>query len=198
MFEKNPLEELRQGQFLHSSKWNWLSALSVLLLFPLGFVLSKNYGGCLFYALLAVEAALLIGSVVWLKYVSRRAIFVTIFLMLVSVCFIHSFAVVYALLGICADNCSSADPTISNDLYSSVYFSVVSWTTLGYGDFQPLGWVRLIASMEALFGYIFMGIVVGFTAQITYEIVKNSNSTNELQKSLSKEVGYEGEPEQSF
>jgi len=33
-----------------------------------------------------------------------------------------------------------------------LYFSIVTATTLGYGDLQPIGWCRLIASTEAIFG----------------------------------------------
>lgn len=41
-----------------------------------------------------------------------------------------------------------------------VYFSFVTLTTLGYGDFQPVGFARLIAMIEAICGYIFLGIFV--------------------------------------
>jgi hypothetical protein len=40
-------------------------------------------------------------------------------------------------------------------------FSVVTWTTLGYGDFTPPTDIRLITAMQALLGYAFFGIVVG-------------------------------------
>jgi len=33
-----------------------------------------------------------------------------------------------------------------------VYFSVVTATTLGYGDLHPVGWGKAIASAEAIFG----------------------------------------------
>lgn len=195
LFKTDPLEEIRLGQFLHSTMWNWVALIIVFFFFPAGLVLSKLYEGCFFYALLSVELLLLLGSILWLKLISRRAIFVTIFLVLLSASMIHGFAVVYALLGICSSGCSSSTPEFLNDLYSAVYFSIVTWTTLGYGDFQPLGWVRLIASMEALIGYVFMGIVVGFSAQITYELFKQSHTTKTLKNDLENEVGYEGTPE---
>ncbi|MFJ4345454.1 potassium channel family protein [Pseudomonas sp. NPDC089401] len=43
------------------------------------------------------------------------------------------------------------------DAYELLYFSVVSITTLGYGDFTPVGLSRLFASLEAIFGILFMG-----------------------------------------
>jgi len=33
-----------------------------------------------------------------------------------------------------------------------LYFSVVTATTLGYGDLHPVGWGKAIASAEAIFG----------------------------------------------
>lgn len=45
----------------------------------------------------------------------------------------------------------------SADIYELVYFSVVSITTLGYGDFTPIGISRLFASLEAIFGILFIG-----------------------------------------
>jgi len=43
----------------------------------------------------------------------------------------------------------------------SLYFSIVTWTTLGYGDFTPPADIRLIAALQALLGYAFFGIIVG-------------------------------------
>ncbi len=42
----------------------------------------------------------------------------------------------------------------------SLYFSVVTWTTLGYGDYQPSESVRLWAASEAFFGYLFMALLI--------------------------------------
>ena len=48
-----------------------------------------------------------------------------------------------------------------NDGTSALYFSVVTWTTVGYGDFSPPPDIRLIAAAEALLGYVFLGTTVG-------------------------------------
>ena len=44
---------------------------------------------------------------------------------------------------------------------SGLYYSTVTFTTLGYGDFQPVVRMRTIAGIEALIGYGFLGVVVG-------------------------------------
>ena len=54
----------------------------------------------------------------------------------------------------------------STDWVSPLYFSVVTWTTLGYGDFTPPHELRLIAAVEALFGYLFFGMVVGIATAV--------------------------------
>lgn len=46
----------------------------------------------------------------------------------------------------------------------SLYFSTVTFTTLGYGDFAPLGFMRIVAGTEAFFGGISLGfLVAGFS-----------------------------------
>jgi len=46
----------------------------------------------------------------------------------------------------------------------ALYFSVVTWTTLGYGDFAPRAAIRLVAALQALLGYVFFGLIVGLLA----------------------------------
>jgi Ion channel len=41
-----------------------------------------------------------------------------------------------------------------------IYFSVVTISSLGYGDMHPLGFSRILACVEVLFGLAFMGIVI--------------------------------------
>lgn len=44
-----------------------------------------------------------------------------------------------------------------------VYFSFVTYTTVGYGDFVPVGPIRFIAATEALNGWVLLGWSVSFT-----------------------------------
>lgn len=52
--------------------------------------------------------------------------------------------------------------------FNSLYFSVVTFTTLGYGDIAPVGIARLIAALEAFFGSFTMALfVVVFVKKMT-------------------------------
>jgi hypothetical protein len=53
--------------------------------------------------------------------------------------------------------CLVRDTTTQNTLF----FSIVTFTTLGYGDFQPTPRMRLIAASEAIIGYLYLGLLVG-------------------------------------
>ncbi len=49
---------------------------------------------------------------------------------------------------------------LHQDFSTSLYFSLVTWTTLGYGDYSPDEATRFYAAFEALIGYLFMGLFV--------------------------------------
>jgi len=65
------------------------------------------------------------------------------------------FALVHHAIGLHAST-SAAD-----SFWDALYFSIVTWTTLGYGDLTPLPELRVFAAIEALYGYIFFGLIVG-------------------------------------
>lgn len=47
----------------------------------------------------------------------------------------------------------------------ALYFSIVTWTTLGYGDLLPIAEMRLLAAAEALLGYVYFGIFVALACK---------------------------------
>ncbi|WP_035485780.1 potassium channel family protein [Geminicoccus roseus] len=49
------------------------------------------------------------------------------------------------------------------DFQDCLYFSVVTYTTLGFGDQVPVSHLRLIAGVEALNGLVLIGWSVSFT-----------------------------------
>ncbi len=68
--------------------------------------------------------------------------------------FVLMFALIYAELGIVPPDGVEPAP------FDYLYFSVVTFTTLGYGDFRPTEASRVFAAMEALLGYVILGIFV--------------------------------------
>jgi hypothetical protein len=50
--------------------------------------------------------------------------------------------------------------------WTPIYFSTVTWTTLGYGDFSPLPELRMLAAIEAFCGLVFFGLMVGVMAHL--------------------------------
>ena len=55
----------------------------------------------------------------------------------------------------------NSDGDIVTDAQTLVYFSIVTWTTLGYGDLQPVESIRIWAATEALVGYLYMAVLAG-------------------------------------
>ena len=50
---------------------------------------------------------------------------------------------------------------VSSTIYDCLYFSVVTFSSLGYGDIAPYGWMRFVAGFEVLSGLILMALFVG-------------------------------------
>ncbi len=50
-------------------------------------------------------------------------------------------------------------PHIITDILNYIYFSAVTFTTLGYGDFHPVGIVKILASIEAFLGVIYAAMI---------------------------------------
>ena len=66
------------------------------------------------------------------------------------------FGQIYHQLGILGVN------GVVNDWATAAYFSVVTFTTLGYGDLQPVPAARPYAAAEALVGYLYLALFAGF------------------------------------
>lgn len=93
-------------------------------------------------------------------------------LWLSSALVVTSFAMVYRLIGLNRpDDCVSAPvegicQQISGG--EAIYYSVVTFSTLGYGDFTPVAQARGAAAAEAVLGNLHLGMLVGlFVAAIS-------------------------------
>jgi len=83
-------------------------------------------------------------------------------------------AIIYTFTGLSYNGdvqAINAEQTLSENIsffYSSLYYSVVTFTTLGYGDFTPVGISRAIAAIEAFTGSFTIALfVVVFVKKMT-------------------------------
>jgi hypothetical protein len=70
-----------------------------------------------------------------------------------------SYAVLYRAFGLVDGEVPTSDPV------TCLYFSIVTWTTLGYGDVRPSHSDRLLAASEAITGYIVMVALIALGAE---------------------------------
>lgn len=69
---------------------------------------------------------------------------------------IVAFALFFQLAGL-----SGREGIFFPDFGDALYFSIVTFTTLGYGDFSPSEFARLPAACQAMLGNLHLGMVVG-------------------------------------
>ena len=62
------------------------------------------------------------------------------------------------------------------EILDCVYFSFVNYTTLGYGDLVPEGYVRFLAGTESLVGLVLIAWSASFTYLQMQRIVENAHS----------------------
>jgi hypothetical protein len=77
---------------------------------------------------------------------------------------IMGYALAYHYVGLFDENKVTRDPI------TCLYFSIVTWTTLGYGDVRPLAAARLIAASEAVVGYLTMAALIGMVSVLFRQI----------------------------
>lgn len=63
---------------------------------------------------------------------------------------------------------------VKGDGNLAIYFSAVTWSTLGYGDIQPAADSRAIAAAQAMIGYVYMGLL---TTVILSWLLGNKNDS---------------------
>ena len=89
------------------------------------------------------------------RYVGRTRAFL-FKLLLTAATNIVSFAAIYRVTGM-----MMMDGTIVDGLSDAVYFSIITWTTVGYGDIVPVDASRLFAAAQGFLGYIYTATIVG-------------------------------------
>ena len=81
---------------------------------------------------------------------------------------------------------AQCQPGTALSFWNVTYFSVVTISSLGYGDLYPIGTSRVLAGIEVLIGLILMGIMLAklTSFRLAYHVSKLYGS--ELQKRLEK------------
>jgi len=62
----------------------------------------------------------------------------------------------------------------------ALYFSTITFTTIGYGDIAPIGINRLLASLEAIFGLIMNIAFIGYVLSSRRFIPEKRERKSEL------------------
>jgi hypothetical protein len=68
-----------------------------------------------------------------------------------------------------ADNTRIANGPWWERLGNGLYFSVVTFATVGYGDWHPLNWARMAAAIEGLLGVFVQSV---FTVSFARKILR--------------------------
>lgn len=95
---------------------------------------------------------------------------------------IFTCALLYRFLNLIDEGTSDKDLNI----LSALYFSIITFSSLGYGDICPMGLGRLVASIEVLLGLIMMAIFIGKIASEKQAIMMRLVYTSEHQKRIVK------------
>jgi hypothetical protein len=89
-----------------------------------------------------------------------------VFVLVQSALLIVCFAGFYRGYGLCKGSTCDIPLSMLDDQTTSLYFSIITWTTLGYGDYVPPHDIKLLAALEALFGNLSFGLAVGLVTDL--------------------------------
>ena len=144
------------GRTLRVGTWGVLSAVGALITIIICLIL-----GDLYLIGLVLGFSWAVGAL-WVLVRESRAkrVWRALFFYIASLGgIIMAFGVVYAAVGLLPTDSSASQPLIK-EITTGIYFSAVTWATLGYGDLRPIIGTRWIAAFESLIGYIYMGLLV--------------------------------------
>ena len=141
------------GYFMGYSRLN-IPFYQVLLIFCI----------CITVGLIVVAVFQVKGDYLYVKY--------TNLLLLMACCIIF----LLVLFGILYTKCGIVDASgnVTHNFRDCMYFSAVTFTTLGYGDFKPTRPARALAASEAIVGYLCLGLLIAiFIVVIRKQLEKN-------------------------
>lgn len=68
--------------------------------------------------------------------------------------------IIFFVLTLFGEGIESTGEAVKISIYDSIYFSVVTISSLGYGDFKPVGIGRIVAGIEVLYGLVMLALFV--------------------------------------
>lgn len=143
--------------------------------FGLGLEAMTSWAGfadsAIFYVITAFIMTFTVSLIVEFDLLNRLILLFTLLGLIVVI--ILLFAVVYSSGGIVFSGSSDIQQGAlsPNDF---LYYSVVTFTTLGYGDFQPDQNQRIVAALQAFLGFLFMPIVIAELFTISEKVRSES------------------------
>ena len=106
-------------------------------------------------------------------------------LLLVFVAVICIFSSLYYIDGIYGGGIKSTNSSeIKSSLLDCTYFSIVTFTTLGFGDYYPLGTSKLFVSIEVIVGMIFFGLMISRFTGAKSDYILHRLYASEIQKKI--------------
>ena len=86
----------------------------------------------------------------------KKKVWDTLAVIFIPLLIILSFAFAYTFTGL-----YNRFGKWTDDFYTCLYFSTNAFVSLSYSDFIPTPESRILVSIEALLGYITMGVIIG-------------------------------------
>ena len=77
-----------------------------------------------------------------------------------SIFIILIFAAVYSATGLRTEN------GMTRGFSEALFVSLSMWTSLGFGEYRPREPLMIFAAIQSVFGYVFLGMIVGLLADI--------------------------------
>ncbi len=95
-----------------------------------------------------------------------------------------AFAWAYKMIGIIPSR-PDVDAKEVHNFWDCLYFSAITLTTAGYGDFYPTGAGKFLACLEALTGYVILGLLASAGASIMQRREKETEEKEDAEKDSS-------------
>ena len=130
--------------------WAMLVAILIVAWVPI-----ESYGGKATYGLSLLVMGIVAAALNSHRFFQRHEnLLYFIVYSSISFIFIVAFAMAYAEYGMKIEG----GPSYSID--DALYLSVITWTTIGYGDISPLGEGRNYAMIEGLISHVYMALLI--------------------------------------